>query len=73
MSKERFRPEIPGTLFVVCRDCGEQFTIEPREQAWLSSKGLEPFSRCRDCRRRRRDKRAREAMFAPPGERKRPW
>lgn len=65
--------EVLGTLYVVCRDCGEQFTIDPREQEWLRSRGLEPFSRCRECRRLRREKRAQAASFAPPGEKKRPF
>ncbi len=73
MSKGKGAPEILGTLYVVCRDCGEQFTIEPREQEWLRSRGLELFSRCRECRQRRKEKRAREAAFAPPGEKRRPW
>ena len=65
--------EIPGTIHVVCRDCGAAFTIEPRELQWLRERKLEPFSRCRECRRKRRKAQARQAAAAPPGERKRPW
>lgn len=65
--------EIPGTIHVVCRDCGAAFTIEPRELQWLRERKLEPFSRCRECRRKRRESQARQAAAAPPGERKRPW
>lgn len=65
--------EIPGTIHVVCRDCGAAFTIEPRELQWLRERKLEPFSRCRECRQKRREAQARQAAAAPPGERKRPW
>ena len=65
--------EIPGTIHVVCRDCGAAFTIEPRELQWLRERKLEPFSRCRECRRKRREAHSRQAAAAPPGERKRPW
>lgn len=65
--------EIPGTIHVVCRECGAAFTIEPRELQWLRERRLEPFSRCRLCRQRRREERARQASFAPPGEKRRPW
>ena len=41
--------------------------------AWLRERRLEPFSRCRLCRQRRREERARQASFAPPGEKRRPW
>lgn len=68
----------PGTenvssMHVICRDCGVRFAIEAPELAWLRERRLEPFSRCRDCRRRRREEKARQASFAPPGERRRPW
>ena len=65
--------EIPGTIHVVCRDCEAAFTIEPRELQWLRERKLEPFSRCRECRRKPREAQARQAAAAPPGERKRPW
>lgn len=60
-------------MHVVCRDCGEPFTIEAPELRWLRERKLEPFSRCRECRRKRREAQARQAAAAPPGERKRPW
>lgn len=60
-------------MHVVCRDCGAAFTIEAPELRWLRERKLEPFSRCRECRRKRREAQARQAAAAPPGERKRPW
>jgi phage terminase large subunit GpA-like protein len=60
-------------MHVVCRDCGEAFTIEASELRWLRERKLEPFSRCRECRRKRREAQARQAAAAPPGEKKRPW
>ena len=68
----------PGTesissMHVICRDCGVRFTIEAPELRWLQERHLEPFSRCRMCRQRRREDRARQASFAPPGEKRRPW
>jgi len=68
----------PGTesissMHVICRDCGVRFTIEAPELAWLRERRLEPFSRCRLCRQRRREERTRQASFAPPGEKRRPW
>ena len=41
-------------MHCVCRDCGTRFDISPQEMDWLKSLGLEPFSRCRDCRAKRR-------------------
>ena len=71
--KRKIGPEALGVMYVICRDCGAQFTISENEQRWLRDKGLEPFSRCKDCRQRRREKKAREAMLAPPGAKRRPW
>jgi hypothetical protein len=66
-------PELLGTLYQVCRDCGEIFCIEPQEQKWLLDRHLEIFSRCRSCRKKRREAQGLTGSFAPPGEKKRPW
>jgi hypothetical protein len=36
------------------RECRQPFTITVKEAEWLKEKGLEPFKRCPDCRKKRR-------------------
>lgn len=73
MSIKHVDPEVLGTLHVLCRDCGECFTIGPSEQKWLKARGLELFSRCAACRKKRREAEGQKGSFAPPGEKRRPW
>lgn len=68
----------PGTdsvksMHVICRDCGVRFTVEAQELRWLLARNLAPYSRCPDCRRRRRIMKQWRASFAPPDEKRRPW
>lgn len=39
---------------VICKDCGKPFSISKEEMDWLKSKGLQPFKRCSECRKKRR-------------------
>ena len=43
------------TIEVKCKDCNKPFTISAEELDWLSSKGLQPFKRCKACRKKRRE------------------
>ena len=40
-----------------CREpnCGVVFSISPDEQQWLEERNLKPFTRCSDCRKKRRE------------------
>lgn len=40
---------------LICKDCGKPFSISKEEMDWIKSKGLTPFKRCADCRKKRRN------------------
>lgn len=42
---------------VICKDCGKPFSISVEEQKWLEEHGLQPFKRCSECRKKRREQR----------------
>ena len=37
-----------------CVECGKQFVITVANKKWLSERGLVPFTRCEDCRNKRK-------------------
>ena len=43
-----------AAIKVVCKDCNKPFSISDKEQEWLKEKGLKPFKRCKECRKKRR-------------------
>jgi hypothetical protein len=52
-------------LFLACKDCGRDFTINEREREWFTSNGLAMPKRCPACRKANREAReAREAQAA---------
>lgn len=57
----------------VCRDCGVPFFTEASELEWLNKHGLQPYSRCPECRAKRKAEKVRQAASAPAGEKHRPW
>ncbi len=53
-----------ATIRVVktCRDCGMPFEITSGQMRWLKAKGLEPFSRCAQCRAAKRSANRKETI-----------
>ena len=41
---------------VTCKDCNKQFTISEDELKWLADKGFKPFKRCKEFRKKRKQK-----------------
>lgn len=39
----------------VCKDCGTEFEIEAKEEAWYKSKGFSLPMRCKSCRDKRKN------------------
>lgn len=39
----------------LCRDCGEEFTVDVGTQRWLAERGLALPARCEPCRKVRRE------------------
>lgn len=44
------------SIWLKCKDCGEIFSIEPKQVQWFQNKGFEIPKRCEDCREKRRNK-----------------
>lgn len=44
-----------STINKCCKDCSKDFEITDEEQSFFNSKGLEIPSRCKECRRKRRN------------------
>lgn len=55
-AKENF--ENSPAMTVVCKDCGEEFTITNGEKQWYESKGLCLPVRCHECRNKRKQEKA---------------
>lgn len=41
---------------LVCKECGEKFTLTVDDQEWYKSKGFQEPKRCKSCRALRRAK-----------------
>ena len=39
----------------ICKTCKKPFSISKGELEWLEKKGLAPFERCPECRKKRRE------------------
>jgi hypothetical protein len=46
---------IGGRITRNCRTCHKPFSISTEEAKWLKDKGLEPFTHCSDCRKKRKE------------------
>lgn len=55
---EIFKSE--GSITKTCKECKNSFTYTTSEAEWLREKGLEPYKRCPDCRKARKEKRKAE-------------
>lgn len=38
-----------------CKECQKPFSVSEEELNWLKEKGLAPFERCSECRKKRRE------------------
>lgn len=38
-----------------CKTCNKPFSISKGELEWLERRGLKPFERCPECRKKRRE------------------
>lgn len=60
MSKEFNRknppPRILETIVQKCTSCGEEFVITPAEQKYYFSKDFELPKRCKNCRKKKKEK-----------------
>lgn len=54
------------TIKTTCRECNEPFSISQDEISWLNKKGLALFTRCGECRAKRRAKRNADAECSRP-------
>lgn len=43
-----------GRMNVICKDCNKPFSISEEEQNWLKERNLQPFKRCKECRKKRK-------------------
>lgn len=52
-----------STIVKRCKECSKEFDITDEEQNFFISKGLEIPSRCKECRRKRRNAKAANKGF----------
>ena len=45
----------PLRIEKTCKECKKPFSITKDELTWLEEKGLAPFERCSECRKKRRE------------------
>lgn len=41
-------------MVIKCRDCGTEFAVDEKEQAWYAERGLQIPKRCKPCREKRK-------------------
>ena len=54
-------------VILVCRDCGNRWEWQTREQAFFGKKGWQPPTRCPDCRKKNRQCKDELACNFDPG------
>jgi len=49
-------------ISITCKDCGKDFVMGNKEVSWYSRKGFPVPKRCPDCRKKRKEAAAKEAI-----------